>query len=102
MSNHRRHLLRYAAGDDHQIRLPRRTTEDFGAETCDIEPRCGHRHHFDGTACKSETHWPDGVLARPIDHRIELGKYNAFRFGELRVDDGLVVDARKKFGRPAG
>src|SRR5215831_15042499 len=102
MSNHGRHLLRYAPGDDHEIRLAGRTTEDFGAETGDIEPGSGHRHHLDRAACESETHRPNGVLARPVNYRVELGEDNAFRFGELRVDHGFVVDACKEFGRSAG
>src|SRR5208282_2330341 len=78
LANYGSHFLRYAPGDDHQVRLPRRRPEYFGAEARDIEARCAHRHHFNGAAGEPKCHRPDRTLARPVDGRVERGHDDAF------------------------
>src|SRR5205807_7882122 len=53
--------------------------ENFCAETCDVEARRAHGHHLDSTASQAEGQGPDGILAHPVDRRIERGEYNTFR-----------------------
>ena len=66
----RRHLERHRAGDDHQIALPRAGTEDFGAETRDIETRGAGGDHFDGAAGEAE------VSGQMDDSRAQLNTWS--------------------------
>ena len=58
LSQRRSHLVRKRAGNDHDIRLARRSTEDY-TKTILIIAGSGKVHHFDGAAGKSEGHGPE-------------------------------------------
>src|ERR1700676_3075636 len=88
LAKYARHFVRDPAGNDHQVRLPRRRPEHFGAKARDIEARRAHRHHFNGTAGEPERHRPDGILAHPVDGRIERGHDDAFEHA-VSVDEFL-------------
>src|SRR5262249_32848546 len=74
LADHRGHLLRDTAGDDHEIGLPRRRPEHLGAKARDIETRGAHGHHLNGAAGQAERHGPDGALAHPVHHVVERGE----------------------------
>src|SRR5215472_1186319 len=61
-ANDRCHFLREAAGDDHEVGLPRRRAEDLSAKAGDIEAGGSHGHHFDRAAGESEAQGPDGAF----------------------------------------
>src|ERR1700694_3689798 len=88
LANYGGHFVRDATGNNHQVRLPRRRPEHFGSEARDIEARCAHRHHFDRTAGEAKRHRPDGILAHPVDGRIERSHDDAFRHS-VSVDEFL-------------
>ena len=62
---HRHHLHRHPAGDDHQVALPRAEPHDLGAEAGDVVPRGAGGHQLDAAAGRGERHRPQAVLARP-------------------------------------
>lgn len=82
-ANHRRHFLREAAGDDHQVGLTGRGAEDLSAKARHVETRGCHGHHFDGAARKAKTQRPNGTFASPVHRLIELGEDNAFVLEKL-------------------
>lgn len=59
------HLVRQCAGDNHNIRLSRGSTEDY-TESILIVSRGREMHHFDGAAGEAECHGPKGALAGPV------------------------------------
>src|SRR5216684_1932522 len=65
---HRRHLQRYRARHDHQVRLARRRPEHFGSEPRHIEPRSRGSDHLNRAARQSKRQRPDGALPRPVEH----------------------------------
>ena len=75
-AQHRRHLPRQPAGDDHQVRLARRPAEDLGAKPRDVVAAAAHRHHLDGAARQAERHRPDGRPARPLHHLLDGRREN--------------------------
>src|ERR1700733_8399835 len=90
--DYRSHLVRNAPGDDHQIRLARRSPHDLRAEARNVEARSDHRHHLDGATGETERHRPDGILPPPIDGFADCGSDNAFR----NAGGILIIDAREK------
>src|SRR5229473_45355 len=88
LANYGCHFVRDAAGNNHQVRLPWRRPEHFGAEARDIETRRTHRHHFNCATGEAKRHRPDGILAHPVDGRIERGHDNAFGHA-VSVDEFL-------------
>ena len=70
-AQHRRHLPRQPAGDDHQVGLARRSAEHLGAEARDVVAAAAHRHHLDGAARQAERHRPDRRSARPLHHLLD-------------------------------
>src|SRR6266404_7984529 len=88
LANYRRHFVGDAAGNDHEVRLPRRRPEHFSAKARDIEARRAHRHHLNGAAGEAKRHRPDRILAHPVDGRIERGHDDAF-WHTVSVDEFL-------------
>src|ERR1019366_5829412 len=78
LANYGSHFVRDAAGNDHQVRLPRRRPEHFGAKARDIETLRTHRHHFNRAAGQAKCHRPDRTLARPVDGRVKRGHDDTF------------------------
>src|ERR1019366_2958371 len=76
----RRHLLRDAPGDNHEVSLAWRWAEHFRTEASHVEPRGGHRHHLDRATRQAKSERPDRTLARPVHGLIEL-----------REDDSLIL-----------
>jgi hypothetical protein len=72
LSQGRSHLVRERAGNNHNIGLARRSTEDY-TETILIVAGSGKVHHFDGAAGKSEGHGPEGPLTRPVGNLVKSG-----------------------------
>ena len=68
---HRHHLHRHPAGDDHQVALPRAEPHHLGAEPGDVEPAGADGHQLDPAAGGRERHRPEAVLAAPVDDRVE-------------------------------
>jgi hypothetical protein len=86
LADDRSHFYGQTAGDNHEIGLARRGTEDFGAEASDVKTRGGHGHHFDGAASEPEAERPDRAFAGPIHGFVELREDNAFvleKFAEV-------------------
>ena len=100
MANHRRHLVADASGDDHQVGLPRRAAEHLCAESGDIKPRRGHRHHLDRATSQPERHRPDGVFPRPVDGIAERGGHDSL--GEQALLEAGVINASEQVGWAAG
>lgn len=65
-----RHLVGQRAGDNHDVRLPRRGTEN-DAHTILVVTRGGKVHHLDGAAGEAKGHGPEGGLAAPVDDLVE-------------------------------
>lgn len=65
-----RHLVRERAGDDHDVGLARRSSEN-DTQSILIVSRRGQVHHFDGTAGETEGHWPERRLPCPVGNLIE-------------------------------
>ncbi len=82
--NYRRHLLRNATGNNHQVSLTWRTAKNFGAKPRQVEARGTRRHHLDSAAGQAKSHRPDGGFTRPIHRFIKLGEKQA-------VITGLIV-----------
>ena len=59
LSKRRSHLVRERAGNNHDIGLTRRGTEDY-TETILVVAGSRQVHHFDGAAGKAEGHGPEG------------------------------------------
>ncbi len=68
------HLLERCPGNDHQVRFARRTAQNLGTETGQVETRRHAGHHLDKTAGEAEEHRPEAVLAPPVDGIIEGGQ----------------------------
>ena len=65
------HFVSDRAGDDHHIRLPRGKAHDLGAEAGDVETAGARGHEFDGATGQPHRHGPEGVLAEPVNGRIQ-------------------------------
>src|SRR5664280_2616683 len=74
-----RHLFRYGSRHDHEVALPRRATEDFGAEARHVVAAVDDGHHLDGAARKAELHRPERVLATPSDEGVDGGREDVVR-----------------------
>lgn len=66
----RRHLVGQGAGDNHDIGLTGRGTEN-DAQTILIVTGRGEMHHFDGTASETKGHGPKGGLTTPVYDLVE-------------------------------
>jgi len=64
------HLVRERTGNDHDIGLTWRSTEDY-TESILIVPRGTEMHHFDGTAGEAEGHGPQRRLTGPVGNLIK-------------------------------
>src|SRR5450830_1339539 len=74
-----RHLFRHGSRHDHEVALPRRATEDFGAEARHVVAAVDDGHHLDGAARKAELHRPERVLATPSDDGVDGGREDVVR-----------------------
>jgi hypothetical protein len=72
LSQSRRHLVCECAGDNHNVGLTRRGTEN-DTETILVVAGSREVHHFDGAASQSESHGPQGGLAGPVSDLVERG-----------------------------
>src|SRR5215211_2680257 len=70
-AQHRRHLARYATGDDHHVSLSRARTKYLSTKTRQIVSRRGRVHHFDRAASESKSRRPQRRLPRPVNERVE-------------------------------
>lgn len=59
------HLVGEGAGDNHDVGLARRGTEN-NSHAILIVTRSGKMHHLDGAAGETEGHGPERALARPV------------------------------------
>lgn len=66
------HLVGEGAGDNHDVGLARRGTEN-DTETILVVAGCGQVHHLDGAAGKTEGHRPQRALSRPVGNLVECG-----------------------------
>src|SRR6266849_3753393 len=83
LPHHRRHLLREPPGHNHQVRLPRRWTKHFRAESRYVKARSCHRHHLNRAARQPESQRPDRAFARPIHGLIQRGEDDPLIFQQL-------------------
>jgi predicted metal-dependent phosphoesterase TrpH len=67
-----RHLVGEGAGDNHDVGLARRGTED-DSHAILIVTGCGQVHHLNSAAGKTEGHGPQRALARPVGNLVECG-----------------------------
>jgi len=72
LSQRRSHLVGKRACYNHNVRLAWRGTEDY-TEAILIVTWCRQVHHFDGAACETECHGPEGALPCPVRDLIECG-----------------------------
>jgi len=68
---HRQHLHHHAAGDDHQIALPRAEAEHLGTEPCEVVLAGAGGHQLDPAAGGGERHRPEAVLPAPARQFVE-------------------------------
>src|SRR5580704_14532912 len=88
------HFIGDAAGNDDEVRLPRRRTKHFSSEAGDVEARRAHGHHFDRAARQAEGHRPNGVFAHPVDRVVHRGQHHTFGGGipvSQVFDDAFAV-----------
>jgi hypothetical protein len=76
--------------------LPGRSAKYFRAKTRRVVARCHHRHHLDRAASQAECHWPERILARPVQRAVERRSDDAVT--ELAA---LLVRAREQVRRLA-
>lgn len=72
LAESRGHLVRQCTGDNHNIGLTRRSTEN-DSKTILIVTGGRKVHHLHGAACKTEGHRPQRALTSPIGNLIEGG-----------------------------
>ena len=72
LSESRSHLVGKSSGNNHDIGLSGRGTEN-DTETILIVSWGGQVHHLDGAASKTEGHGPKGALTRPVGDLIKSG-----------------------------
>ena len=72
LSQRRGHLVCEGSGDNHDIRLTGRGTEN-DTETILVVSWGGQVHHLDGAAGKTEGHGPERALAGPVGDLVEGG-----------------------------
>jgi len=73
LSQSRCHFVGQCSSNNHDIRLSWRGTEN-DSESVLIVSWCGEMHHFNGAACETESHRPQGTLSCPIRDLIECGQ----------------------------
>ena len=78
----RRHFLGDGAGDNHEIGLARRRSEDLGAKSRKVVTGHAGGNHLDGTTSEAELEGPYGVFSTPIVEFFELESENAL-FAQL-------------------
>lgn len=64
------HLVGKGSGDNHNIGLTRRGTEN-NSHSVLVVTGGGKVHHLDGAACESESHGPQRSLTRPVRHGVQ-------------------------------
>lgn len=64
------HLVGEGSGDNHDIGLTGRCTENDSHSVL-IVAGCGEMHHLDGAACKTESHGPQRTLTCPVRNLIK-------------------------------
>ena len=67
-----RHLVGEGAGDNHDVGLARRGTEN-DSHAILIVTGCGEVHHLNSAAGKTESHGPQRALARPVCDLVKSG-----------------------------
>jgi hypothetical protein len=67
-----RHLVGEGAGDNHDVGLARRGTEN-DSHAILIVTGCGEVHHLNSAAGETEGHGPQRALARPVCDLVESG-----------------------------
>lgn len=65
------HLVCQSSGDDHDIGLTRRCSEN-DTETILIVSGSSHVHHLNSATGETEGHWPHGTLSGPVDCLVKL------------------------------
>jgi hypothetical protein len=76
LAQRRCHLVGKSSGDNHDVGLARRSTEN-DTETILIVSGGREMHHLDGAARKTECHGPQGALTRPVGNLVESGPVTA-------------------------
>lgn len=66
------HLVGESAGDNHDVGLARRSTEN-DSHAILIVTGCGKVHHLNSAAGETEGHGPERALARPVCDLVEGG-----------------------------
>lgn len=72
LSQRRCHLIRQRTSNNHNIRLPWRSTEN-DTKAILIVAGGGKVHHLDGAASKAEGHGPERGLSGPVGDLVEGG-----------------------------
>jgi hypothetical protein len=70
----RSHLVSECTSDNHDIRLPRRRTED-NSITIEVVTTSPRVHHLNGTASQPKRHRPNRALPRPILDSVQLSDH---------------------------
>src|SRR6185437_7496547 len=81
--DHRRHFLRNAPRDDHQVRLPRRAAKNFRAESRHVESRRREAHHLNRATRQPKRHRPNRTPPRPVHQLVQLREQNPFLLQEI-------------------
>ena len=77
------HFVVTPAGDDHDIRLPGREREAFGAEARNVIFRASGGHHFNSSASQTHRLRPQRVTPGPLYEVIQLGYKEALVLKEF-------------------
>jgi hypothetical protein len=64
------HLIRERTGNDHNVGLTRRGTENY-TKSILVVAWCREMHHFDRAAGEAEGHGPEGALTGPVSYLVE-------------------------------
>ena len=64
------HLVGESSGDDHDIGLTRRSTEN-DSHTILVVTWSRQVHHLDGAAGQTESEWPEGSLTSPVGNLVK-------------------------------
>lgn len=87
LAKSRGHLVGQGTGDNHDVGLARRSTEN-NTEAILIVTGGGKVHHFDGTAGETECHGPQRGLAGPVGDDVERGTISQ-RYVSIRGEGWL-------------
>ena len=96
LSQSRSHLVGERTGDDHDIGLTGRGTEN-DSHAILIIARRRQVHHLDGTAGESKGHRPEGSLTSPVRYRVEGGpEKTPLAIIALASDGGGKADDKRR------